>query len=106
MDHILSSTRQDLEILVEPAKSTEPSETALNHPRFRKDSLYVFDFGGNVQDESACLVDELRVDHPMTRRCRATVSAHAGWHCHVDHGVENAVRSVPIRRPSGHLGIP
>ncbi len=41
-----------------PAKSTEPSETALDHPRFRKDSPSVFDLSGNVQDQSACLVDE------------------------------------------------
>jgi hypothetical protein len=45
--------------LAQPAKSAEPSETAFNHPRFRKDSP-----------------------------------------------VENSVRSVPIRRPSGHSGIP
>ncbi|HCS93046.1 MAG TPA: hypothetical protein DIW77_24190 [Chromatiaceae bacterium] len=44
--------------LAQPAKSTEPSETALIHPRFRQDSPSVFDFGGNVQDESDCLVDE------------------------------------------------
>jgi hypothetical protein len=50
-----------------PAKSTEPSETVLDHPRFRKDSPSVFDFDGNVQDESECLVDEFHGCPGITR---------------------------------------
>jgi hypothetical protein len=66
-DHILGSPSQDLEILAQPAKSTEPSESALNHPTFRKDSPSVFDFGGNVQDESECLVDKFHGCPAITR---------------------------------------
>jgi hypothetical protein len=53
--------------LAQPAKSTEPSETALIHPAFRKDNPSVFDFGGNVQDESECLVDKFHGCPAITR---------------------------------------